>query len=75
MAGIACDHVQIGVLIGILEAKFKAKAVGQRQTVVNRIARVHGVSLIAAIALNDVPAVRRHAQPDIVWTRFHAALQ
>ena len=74
MRRVAANHFQIGILIGILKTELKAKPVRQRQAIVHGITAA-GIRIRAIFSFNDVPAVGRHAQADIVRAGFNAAFQ
>src|SRR3546814_7864565 len=57
MPGIPSDDRHIGILIQIMEAKAKTETIGKRHLVINHIALVNGIILLAHIAWYDVTAV------------------
>src|SRR3546814_9772651 len=66
MPGISSDDRYIGILIQIMEAKAKTETIGKRHLVINHIALVDGVILLAHIAWHDVTAVGGYIKTDIV---------
>src|SRR3546814_13813259 len=57
MPGISSDDRYIGILIQIMEAKAKTETNGKRNLVINHIALVDGVILLAHIAWHALTAV------------------
>ena len=75
--GIAGDHRQIARLVGVVEAEAQPEAVGEREPVVEDVARVDrargfGVGVFAG---DQMPTVRRDDQPDMVGPRLDAAVE
>src|SRR3546814_12751613 len=66
MPGIPSDDRHIGILIQIMEAKDKTETIGQRHLVINHIALVNGIILLAHITWYDVTAVVGSLKTDIV---------
>src|SRR3546814_14418922 len=75
MPGISSDDRYIGILIQIMEAKAKTETIGKRHLVINHIALVDGVILLAHIAWHDVTAVGGYIKTDIVAPRGRGPLK
>src|SRR3546814_11156080 len=75
MPGISSDDRYIGILIQIMEAKAKTETIGKRHLVINHIALVDGVILLAHIAWHDVTAVGGYIKTDNVESRGRWPLQ
>src|SRR3546814_17228323 len=75
MPGISSDDRYIGILIQIMEAKAKTETIGKRHLVINHIALVDGVILLAHIAWHDVTAVGGYIKTDIVEPRGRCPLK
>src|SRR3546814_8423248 len=75
MPGISSDYRYIGILIQIMEAKAKTETIGKRHLVINHIALVDGVILLAHIAWHDVTAVGGYIKTDIVEPRGRGPLK
>ena len=58
-----------------MEAERKPEPVGQRQLVVDRVARVERIVLLARLARHDRPAVRSDRKPDIGRPRLDPAVE
>jgi hypothetical protein len=65
VTGIACDHIQPILLRTGVEAKAEAKSVGERQVIVNHIARIDCAGLLLQIARNNVAAIGRDIEPNM----------
>ncbi len=73
--GIAADDREIGILIAGRKAEAKPEPVGQRQPVVDRVARIDRIVLFAHVPLDDRAAVRGDREPHIGRSRHRPALE
>jgi len=73
--GVTTHDREIMILIDDVETDAQPEAIGEREMVVDRIARVDGVFLLMDIARDEVTAVRGDDQPRVGRPRLRAALQ
>ena len=75
LGGIAADDVEVFVLRAGVEAERQPEAIGQRQPVVDHVARIDRIVLFGHLPGDDRSAVRGHRQPDIGRARLDPAFE
>ena len=73
--GIAVNDGEIIVLATCVEAHTEPETIGQRELVVDRVARVYRVVLLKEVALEDRATVRGNGKADVAWASFDPALK
>ncbi len=64
---IARDHFKPILLRTGVEAKAEAKSIGERQIIINHIARIERAGLLLQIARKNVPPIGRDIEPNMRW--------
>ena len=77
VAGVALDHGEEGVLVGIVEAEPQAEAVGQRDFLLDRLGRIDGgrALVLDHVARHQMAAVGGGVEHDVVRPALDAAFE